>query len=217
MDGAAALDILIQHAGYASIVTAVAEHTIFLDPRTVAQTKGEALFPVIRDMIRRRRFDRLADGRKILLDDNTTPTLTFLWAAGRKKGRDVQFNHVWTGARVPALYTALWNLCATPAFLAKTTDSHPEVRAALQYRAYDLYGRYPPGQRPDRPSDFDQLRWAPMPDPVDNLEATLRERLKKSPKSPPALAAREIGWLFSGGIPDTSIGMDGAPDIPIEE
>lgn len=47
-------------------------------------------------MNRRGQFDTLSDGRKVLLDDNTTPTLTFLWAAVRTKGQDVQYNHVWT-------------------------------------------------------------------------------------------------------------------------
>ena len=35
------------------------------------------------------------------------------------QGPDVQFNHVWSVSRDPDAYTALWHLCATPAFLAK--------------------------------------------------------------------------------------------------
>lgn len=212
LDGVAALAAVLRRAGYPSIVAAVTEHTIFLDPRTVAQTKGQAVFPVIRDMTRRGQDSTLPDGRAVLLDDNTTPTLTFRWAAMRAKGRDVQYNHVWTDAKNPDLYTALWNLCATPAFLAKTTDgkNHPEVRAALQYRAYELYGAHPPGQPPPRPPDFDGLRWAPMPDPVPDLEATVRAQLMAAGKSPPARAARTIGWLFSDGRPDPSIGVSGS-------
>jgi hypothetical protein len=45
----------------------------------------------------------------------------------------VQTNHVWGDPKNPETYAALWNLCITPAFLAKCTDGrhHPEVHAAL--------------------------------------------------------------------------------------
>jgi hypothetical protein len=159
-------------------------------------------------MVRRGQLHTLPDGRQVLLDDNTSPTWTFLWASGRSKGLDVQYNHVWNDAGNPDLYTALWNLCATPAFLAKTTDgqNHPEVRAALQYRAYQLYGAHASGQfPPPAPKNFDQLRWAPMPEPVEGLEGLYRKRLAAAPKSRMAIAARTIGWLFSKWQPDQTI------------
>src|SRR5262245_27146245 len=58
----------------------------------------------------------------------------------RGPGPDVQYNHVWNDSANPDAYTALWNVCATPAFLAKTTDgsNHPDVVAALRYRAWEL-------------------------------------------------------------------------------
>lgn len=209
MDGIKALDAVLRRAGYASVTAAVAEHSVFLHPRTVAQTNGQPVFPVVRDMGRRGEIGKLLDGRPILFDDNTTPTWTFLWAAGRNKGLDVQFNHVWTDSSNPDLYTALWNLCATPAFLAKTTDghNHPEVREALRYRAYELYGAHPLGQSsPLKPDGFDQLKWAALADPMLNLEAVYRTRLAGAPKSRMTIAAREIGWLFSGWQPDISLG-----------
>ena len=63
------------------------------------------------------------------------------------KGRDVQVNHVWADAKNRDTYTALWNLCVTPAFLAKTTDgsNHPEVIEALKYRSVELFGHVPNG------------------------------------------------------------------------
>jgi hypothetical protein len=208
MDGVKALDAVLRRAGYASVAAAVAEHTLFLDPKTVDSTGGQPVFPVIRDMARRGQFGSLLDGRRVLLDDNTTPTWAFLWAAGRSKGPDVQYNHVWTDAQNPDLYTALWNLCATPAFLAKTTDgqNHPEVRAALQYRAYQLYGAYPRDQTsPPKPEGFDELHWESIPEPVPDLEAAYRARIATAPKSRRAVAAREIGWLFSNWCPDQSL------------
>ena len=56
------------------------------------------------------------------MDDNTSPTLAFKWAAQQGRGPDIQFNHIYTGTNDPDLYTALWNICVTPAFLAKLTD-----------------------------------------------------------------------------------------------
>jgi hypothetical protein len=219
LNGISALDAVLRRAGYPSTVAAMAEHTIFLDPLTVAQTHGHPVFPVIRDMVRRGTFDTTAAGRHVLLDDNTTPMLTFLWAANRNRGPDVQYNHVWSESKNPDLYTALWNLCATPAFLAKTTDglNHPEVREALRFRAYELYGAHPPGQAPPtRPEGYEDLQWAPMPKTVPDLAAAFRVRLLAAPKSRPSLAAGTIGWLFSDWKPDTSL-LISAQDTPLQQ
>lgn len=148
------------------------------------------------------------DGRGLLLDDNTSASKAFLWSGGLRRGREVQFNHLWTDSRNRLTYTALWNLCATPDFLAKTTDgsNYPEVVAALRFRAYSLYGMSPAGlPAPARPAGYDELDWAPHPPPVGNLEAQLRARLRTTPKSRPAIACREIGWLFSDWKPEPTI------------
>lgn len=207
LDGVAQLAALLARAGYPSVLSAVAEHTVFLAPETVAQTGGDALFPTIRDFVRRGKPDML-EGRRVMLDDNTSPTHAFLWAASLAKGRDVQFNHVWNYSRDPTAYTALWNVCATPAFLAKTTDgsNHPEVVSALRYHAYRLYGHRPTGTpEPTEPDGYAQLSWATHPRPVADLEAQLRARLVRNAKSRTAIAAREIGWLFSGWKPDQAL------------
>lgn len=205
LDGVSALDEVLKRANYDSIFQAVAAHTVFLHPQTVSQSNGLAIFPVVRDQKRAGVID-LKNG--IMYDDNSTPTLTFLWAAQRKKGQDVQFNHVWTDSKNPDTYTALWNLCVTPAFLAKTTDgsNHPEVIDALRYRSYELFGHLPKGQSiPKPPAGYEALKWQDSPPPVDDLELVFRNRLGLSPKSRPAKSARELGWLFSGGTPDKSI------------
>lgn len=153
LDGYAALARILDKAGYASVVAAVAEHTVFLHPDTVAQTRGQALFPVIRAPLNtpRRRIVDFPDGRRAWADDNGPPTDAFLWAAERRKGRDVQFCHVWARSDSVDAYTALWNLCATPAFLAKTTGTDPAVQAALRHRAWELYGVRPAGE-PESPT-----------------------------------------------------------------
>jgi hypothetical protein len=216
MNGITALDAVIQRAGYQSVAAAVAEHTVFLHPKTVEQTGGAPVFPVVRDMVRRGQLGALPDGRPILFDDNTSPTWAFLWAAGRSKGLDVQYNHIWTDSQNLTLYTALWNLCATPAFLAKTTDgqNHPEVRMALQYRAYELYGAHPPGTPPpQKPDGFDGFTWAPMPEPMPSLETVYRARLGAAPKSRMSIAAREIGWIFSDWRPDHTLPKPSTADL----
>lgn len=205
LDGVAALNEVLKRAGYDSILQAMAAHTVFLDPQTVSQTNGKAMFPVVRDPNRRGVID-LTNG--VMYDDNNSPTLTFLWAAQKIKGRDVQFNHVWADAKNRDTYTALWNLCVTPAFLAKTTDgsNHPEVIDALKCRSFELFGNVPNGlSTPKPPPGYDALKWQDSPPPVNDLEAVFRDRLGRTPKGGPAKSARELGWLFSGGVPDQSI------------
>ena len=205
LDGAIALDELVVRAGWSSVEAVVAANTVFLHPDTVAQAGSGAVFPVVRDPTRRGQFGELADGRKVLFDDNATPTDVFLWAANRIKGPDLQFNHVWSRPNDPDSYTALWNLCCTPAFLAKTSDSHPGVVAMLRYRSYDLYGRLPAGVGdPPRPDRYEELTWAAMPPSVDDLEAVFRARMRSAPLRRASVVARTIGWVFSMG-PDLQL------------
>lgn len=212
LDGVAALEQLGTQAGFPNSMHLVAKHTIFLDPSTVAHSRGQALFPVVRSMVLRGTFGEVLDSSgaptSIYFDDNRTPTDGFLWSAQRTRGPDVQYNHVWTRSSDPDAYTALWNLCATPAFLAKATDgsNHPTVVAALRRRSFELFGVVPVGEpEPTTPPGFNELEWAASPPPVNDLEQTLRTRLKTSPKSPAAKVARELGWLFSDWQPDLQL------------
>ena len=205
LDGTAALAAMIERAGWPTVPAAVAAHTVFLDPATVAQTGGRAIVPAVRNMGRRREVGELPDGRRVLFDDNASPTDAFLWAADRIKGADVQFNHVWTCASDPDAYTALWNLCCTPAFLAKATDSDRSVQAVLRYRSWELYGCRPVGTaEPARPSGYEMLTWHPSPPPIVDLERALRQRMRSAPGRGLVLAARSIGWAFSSG-PDLTV------------
>jgi len=207
LDGLKALERLLRRAGYASLTAAVAEHTIFLHEEVVAQTGNRALLPVIRLMARRGEIDQdPGSGRRVMYDDNTTPASVFVWASGLPRGDDMQINHTWQRSTDPDTYTALWNLNATPAFLAKLTDTHPGARAALRYRAFDLYGAKPAGEPdPAQPDGYEHLPWPPQrPRATGSLEAALRARLRGR-RSRAAQAAREIGWLYSDGQPDPRI------------
>ena len=160
LDGVTALSGVIERAGYASVTAAVAAHSVFLDPATVAQTGGKALFRLVRDPGRRGQVDVLEAGQRAMFDDNMGPTLAFLWSAQRSSGPDVQYNHVWGDPRNLDTYTALWNLCVTPAFLAKTTDgsNHPEVVNLLRYLAMDIFGHVPHNEAPpERPAGYEEL------------------------------------------------------------
>lgn len=217
LDGVKSLENVLVRAGYRTLTEAVAAHTVFLPPETVAQTRGEALFPVTRtkETARRGCIIERPDGGLVLLDDNRSPTDAFLWAAQQRRGPDVQFNHLFKVATEsdmysadPAIYTALWNICVTPAFLAKLTDvqRHAHVLAALQRRSFDLYGYLPAGQSaPEPPNDYDSLKWRGHPPAVADLERALREQLHRAPRSRPAKACREIGWYFSGWEPDKTL------------
>ena len=209
LDGAEALEDVLGRAGHRKLEV-VAKYTVFLHPETVKQTNGEALFRIARtrDSARRGCTIERPDGSKVMVDDNTSPTLAFKWAAQQGRGPDIQFNHIYTGTNDPDLYTALWNICVTPAFLAKLTDvkRHADVVAALQRRSFDLYGHKPKGElEPEPPEGYDSLEWHDPPPPVDDLESVLRRRLKGAPRSTPAKACREIGWYFSRWQPDDTL------------
>lgn len=212
MDGAAALERLAEQQG--GVMKLLAANTVFLHPDTVAQTGGQPLFRVIRDHPRRGQTATINDsdgvGVEVMCCDNHTPTVAFLWSAQRSRGTDVQFNHVWSDSRNWRHYTALWNLCATPAFLAKLTDGtrRPESVSALRYRAWELF-QHSVGDVPTKPAGYDELEWHDPLDPIPDLEAELRQRLNESPKSRAAISARQLGWLFSDWQPDPTVGAAG--------
>jgi hypothetical protein len=207
MNGTLALESLVARAGYDTMEKAVAAHTLFLHPDTVAQTMGKALFPMVRGNARKgiHRLQMLPDGREVWMDNNIPVKRLFLWAAQRANGPDIQCNHVWNTSNDPDGYTALWNLCVTPAFLAKATDSRGPVKDLLQYRAYDLYEHLPVGySKPERPAGYDSLEWLPFPDPVEDLQSHIRGHLAGRPATSPGNVARRLGWLYSNWLADTT-------------
>ncbi len=139
-------------------------------------------------------------------DDNHCPTYLMLWAAqgSRGTGTDAHFSHVWRRSADPAAYTALWNICAVPAFLSKLTDTDQDVTAGLKHRAVDLYG-IAPAALPSRPPGYADVQWQPHPPPVADLEAALRGRMRDCPQDRLTRCVREVGWVFSGFRPDPTV------------
>lgn len=210
-NGAAQLEAVLRRAGYESTVHAVAAHTIMLDPLVVGQTRGQGVFRTVRRDPRLNgqvgSFGEL-NGGPVMFDDNLSAIAAFTWAAGHGRGVDMQFNHIWSSSRDPNSYTALWNICATPAFLAKTTDgsNHPEVVAALRWRAFTLYDTAPVAEAaPVPPHMYESLRWAPFPAAVSDLEQAYREAMATKPKDRVVTSCQRIGWMFSGFEPDDSL------------
>lgn len=202
LDGRAALEAIISGSQYGTMAQAVASLTLFSHPDTVRQTEGRALFPTVRDQRRVGQYD-VVDGRVVMLDDNRSPTAAFLWANNlTRRGSDTQFNHVYASSLDPDAYCALPNICMTPAFIAKLTDTSEEVRALLKYRSFKLYGWTPRGQdAPTCPANYEVLEWAaPLP-PVTDVKATLERAMLSKPKDRTVVAARRLGWLF--GTPVT--------------
>lgn len=205
LDGKAVLEELLRRAGYPTPVHAAAAYALFHHPDTVSQTKGLPLFPVIRCKEMKERGTYVQrDGRMVMLDDNYPPTYAFSVPACVRGCDDVQFNHLWPLSSDWRYYTALWNVCPTPAFLAKLTDSNPAVQEALRYRAFDLFGYLPDGHSsPSKPSDYEQLPWSePLPS-VKDLEAAFRNRLR-SENNRVSRCAQECGWMFSGFKPEAA-------------
>lgn len=197
LDGRTALEAVIASSQYRTIAQAVASLTLFSHPDTVRQTGGQALFPAIRNA---KRVGEITehDGQKVLLDDNKSPTDAFLWANGlARRGPDTQFNHVYSASLDIRAYTALPNICMTPAFVAKLTDTSREVRHLLQFRSFQLYGWVPDGHdQPERPADYEILEWAaPLP-AVADVRAAMDSAMASKPKNRTVLAARRLGWLF---------------------
>jgi hypothetical protein len=206
-DGNAVLRELLARSSYGSAAQAVAALTRWAHPETVQQTGNRELFPVIRCRVisDRGRDTSLPNGRRVMMDDNTAPTEAFLFTHGisRSAYRDVQFNHVWQNANEVASYTSLANICVTPSFLSKLTDTDEEIAGLLRFRAYHLYSYAPAGEIP-APAAYASVTWAePLP-VVENVEATLRATLRGR-RGRTAECARRLGWLYSGFLPDPTL------------
>lgn len=199
LDGLAALESVIAASPYRTIEQAVASLTIFSHPETVRQTACQSFVRTVRNAVRRGQVEDRG-GVSIAFDDNKSPTDAFLWCNGlKRRPRETQFNHVYANSADHECYTSLANLCATPSFLAKLTDTDERARALLRFRAFDLYRWVPPGlAQPEAPPGYRQLEWAhPLP-PVANVEAMCRAVMARRPGDRTVKIARRIGWIFSG-------------------
>jgi len=195
-DGFEVLRALIAASPYKTVAQAVASQTLFSHPDTVAQTQCKPVLRVIRNAARRGEIIEV-DGQRVGLDDNKAPTDVFRWCNNLMQPmRDVQFNHVYTDSQDPESYTCFANLCVTPSFLAKLTDTHPEVRALLQFRAWQLYGWRPKqAAQPQEPEGYAALVWAPCLPPVGDVREAFEVVAKRRVKDRTTMFKSELGLL----------------------
>ena len=205
INGHAALTkVLLERAGYKSLSQAIAEMAIFPHPDTVKQTKNNNLFQIIRSASFRGQIEN-----GIMFDDNNSPARAFEWSLAEQLfWKDVQFNHIYSDSKNVKIYTSLANICITPAFLSKLTDTDEVIKHLLKYRSYELYGFCPEGEKtPKRPADYGSLYWHDFPNKVVNLEKVMRSRMFQCLKNRATISAIECGWYFSDYEPDFSLGQ----------
>lgn len=215
LNGTRALCELLDCSRYGSVAQAVASLTAFTHPQTVAATCKMNVFVTIRNMVGRGAVIDHPEWGLVMQDDNYSPTVAFLWANGISVPRggtmklrlgDVQFNHVWTVSQDVRAYTSLANLCMTPAFLAKLTDTDHEIRSLLRFRAYDLYSYVPENAAiPTKPDQYDALQWCPPMPAVPDVEQAFRQAMRTKPRNRTTISARELGWYFSEYQPDETL------------
>lgn len=208
---------------YGSVLSeVVASLTIFPHPQTAEQVPG-ALFAMARPpkSCMRNDFIKLECGREIVCDDNNGPHMAFIHANKldyRPTSTQYQLNHVYGekgDSKNPELFTDIRNLCLTPFFLARLTDTNSVVKALIRWRVSELFGYNPRGIAPGIPAGYTAeelkaLPWAtPLPK-VKNVHITLQNaydkfwiRGKRKAGSRTHRAVEKCGWLLNGfkGVP----------------
>jgi hypothetical protein len=104
------------------------------------------------------------------LDDNSYANGLIKRSLGFRPSDAVGFEccHVWPYSCYDTRYhTVIANLVLIPAALASLADYDPDIQAALQYRAYELYRWYPNEcPVPVRPPQYPENWREPLPDPL---------------------------------------------------
>ncbi len=208
-NGRVELERVLSKAGYRGLDEAIAELSLFVHPTLVEVTNAKNLFRIVRNMNCRGTIISYGDEiGKVMACDNTGPQHAFKWAIGGLSGKDIQFNHVYSMSDNVDFYTSLANIFVTPAFLAKVTDTSPEIIQLVRYRVYDLYNFVPVGAEiPNMPDNYRNLKWrnfANQASTVSQLESRFREAMGRSPRSRTSKSCREIGWFFSDFKPDNA-------------
>ena len=75
---------------------------------------------------------------------------------GRTGADGFEACHIWPGSAYdPTCHTVLANLLLLPRPLASLSDHDVNIQAALKYRAFELYGWYPPTEQvPVKPEHY---------------------------------------------------------------
>lgn len=155
--------------------------------RLVQENGSGAYFP----NVRRYRVNAGEQKGQILrgerLDDNTYASHAIKRAAGiiPSSIRGFEACHIWPqSCYLSCCHTVIANLVLLPRPLAGLSDHDPEIQAVLQFRAFELFGWCPPGQKPPtRPEIYPSTWLPPMPftemvaRSLANRRSTIREAL----------------------------------------
>ena len=150
------------------LVKLVIKLCYFPNPETCKEI-NTAVFPTIRAQPKFRRFSvQKIESRKLLRDDNTSPTWALMWShvIGRvtppKNGWI--FAHVWQASQDAEGYTAPYNLVLMPEFLGSLSDKNGPLARYFQYHAQSVYGLTPKGKNQvPKPADFENLSFRYLP------------------------------------------------------
>lgn len=203
-DGERAFDHLVKESEYRSFPQLVASLTVFSHQDTVRQTDNKNLFRIVR----RKEFSEIGtwdEETRVMRDDNSGAIDAFRWSNVTPRFRNSQYNHIWSNSQDPLLYTCLANICVTPAFVSKLTDTNTKIREILRYRALDLYDFWPSIEPRVKPEGYDNLIWAETLPRVADVEQTIRDKFKRLRSNRTLRCAKEIGWLFSDFHPDPTL------------
>lgn len=151
----------------------VAETSLWASPVVhqflVQHTGTAALYPHIRRY--KPHTEKVGIGIDgVRLDNNSYANQAIKVAIGVDRSNLVSFEtcHIWPNTCYDErFHTAIANLVLLPRAIASLSDYDPEVQAALQYRAYELYDWYPAGEavpvRPPMYPTFWREPFAPPP------------------------------------------------------
>ncbi|MBM9593438.1 hypothetical protein [Roseitranquillus sediminis] len=145
-----------------ALVQIAVPHCLLPHPDVVAAVGG-AIFPVIRGAKSDRFSVQEIDGRRLMVDDNTSPRWALLWSHGYRMTHPAKgwtIAHVWTRARDPDSYTHLANILMMPEPLASLSDKQGPLGPYLRFHAFDAYGWSPAGEdAPGRPDGYEMISW----------------------------------------------------------
>ena len=162
-------DSAVRHGIRLSVL--VAETGLWANPevhrRLALDSPPGAFFP---DRRRCRLGQGESVGQKIgqlTLDNNSYANVAIKRAIGIEPERLIGFEacHIWPRSCYDERYhTLIANLVLLPRALAGLTDHDPQIAAALQFRAFELYGWHPAeAAQPQRPPDYPDEWREPLP------------------------------------------------------
>lgn len=195
--------LLLEEAALRSgvdFVDLIAQTSLWADPRVyrslVEESGSGAWFPNTRRKKKNEIRGEVVDG--ITLDDNSKANEAIKVALGNRALRNFATCHVWPATCYdPRYHTNIANLVLLPRPIAGLSDHDESVEAALQYRAFELYGWHPEDKPPPtRPNNYPS-RWLPPVHITPEIERSLRSR-RGSKKSSTMSASERVDKQVSG-------------------